>query len=269
MRALARELALIGLVALVLTGAPSEVGAQDTIPWPAGNRLAVSVTGRVASRLGNRLTLVYTLASGVTSEQAAQSFVLRTYVPEYTLEAPLPWISKRGRVQDSAAAHWFALDNESMVGPGRAQDGFVFAGVGLLEIIPFRVQGAYDPPADIEESGVPVQRPPPFWANSAAGWTIGLVPLLTGAGPGELVELVRHQHARSCELGWITNAGVCRSLRVKLDQTAASLGRGQTPAARGQLQSFLNELDAQHGGHVTDNAYWLLLINAEFLRSRL
>lgn len=79
---------------------------------------------------------------------------------------------------------------------------------------------------------------------------------------------------RACgELGWISNAGVCRSLRVKLEQAGRAIERGRTDAARGQLESFLAELDARHGEppgkHVNDDAYWLLRTNAAFLLERL
>ncbi|HEX7118663.1 MAG TPA: hypothetical protein VF212_07750 [Longimicrobiales bacterium] len=75
---------------------------------------------------------------------------------------------------------------------------------------------------------------------------------------------------RACtDLAWITNSGVCRSLQAKLDAAARALERGQPGAARGPLASFLQELDAQHGTgpgkHVSDNAYWLLKINVEYV----
>jgi len=75
------------------------------------------------------------------------------------------------------------------------------------------------------------------------------------------------------ELAWITSGGICPSLQVKLDLARQSLGQGRQDSAKGQLEAFLDELDAQHGPepgkHVTDNAYWLLKVNAEFLLSRL
>ncbi|MFS8638569.1 MAG: hypothetical protein FWJ74_10805, partial [Gemmatimonadota bacterium] len=79
---------------------------------------------------------------------------------------------------------------------------------------------------------------------------------------------------RACgELGWITNAGVCRSLEAKLEAAERSLERGNTNSARGQLGAFLQELEAQHGPqpgkHVSDNAYWLLKINVEYVLSRM
>ena len=88
--------------------------------------------------------------------------------------------------------------------------------------------------------------------------------------PASGLDIIGEDLARACgDLGWITNAGICRSLRTKLNQAARSLDRGNTRSARGQLESFTQELDAQHGEppgkHVTDNAYWLLRTNAAYL----
>ncbi len=87
--------------------------------------------------------------------------------------------------------------------------------------------------------------------------------------PGEVIAALQGDLARSCELGWIANRGICNSLRGKLDHAAGSLERGQSGAGRGQLGSFLAELEAQHGPepgkHVSDAAYWLLKTNGERL----
>ncbi|HEX7048735.1 MAG TPA: hypothetical protein VF188_00885 [Longimicrobiales bacterium] len=75
------------------------------------------------------------------------------------------------------------------------------------------------------------------------------------------------------DLAWISNAGVCHSLRTKLEQAARAVERGQREAARGQLTAFLQELEAQHGPepgkHVSDDAYWLLRVNVAYLLERL
>ena len=56
-----------------------------------------------------------------------------------------------------------------MVQPGGTHDGLSFAGTGVLDIVPFRIQGAYQPPADVEETGFVVARPPSFWVIRLLG----------------------------------------------------------------------------------------------------
>ncbi|HEX6939588.1 MAG TPA: hypothetical protein VF158_09255 [Longimicrobiales bacterium] len=92
--------------------------------------------------------------------------------------------------------------------------------------------------------------------------------------PARGLGLVREDLGRACgELGRITSQGVCRSLEAKLEAAERSRGRGQTAAAREQLESFLAEFEAQHGEppgkHVNEAAYWLLRTNVEYLLERL
>lgn len=94
------------------------------------------------------------------------------------------------------------------------------------------------------------------------------------ANPNAALSLVREDLGHVCgELGWITDHGICRSLEAKLEAAARSLQRGNARSARGQLQSFLNELDAQHGPepgkHVGASAYALLSANVAYLLERL
>ena len=89
---------------------------------------------------------------------------------------------------------------------------------------------------------------------------------LTSASGG--LEWLSADLARSCTLKWIPHAGVCQSLRVKLENLRKSLDRGSRDAAGGQIAAFLQELEAQRGKHVDDNAYSLLKVIAEATRQR-
>lgn len=89
------------------------------------------------------------------------------------------------------------------------------------------------------------------------------------ADPVRALPLISADLEKACELSWITNAGVCRSLAAKLEQTSRSLSRGQRSAAQGQLRAFLRELEAQRGRHVDPNAYALLATNVRYLLDHL
>lgn len=88
------------------------------------------------------------------------------------------------------------------------------------------------------------------------------------------LELLSGDLARVCgDLAWINHQGVCRSLNAKLEAAARAITRQRPDSAKGPLQAFLQELDAQHGPqpgkHVTDDAYALLRVNAERLLNAL
>ncbi len=244
--------------------------AQDSIPWPQGNRLQVTVTARVVERPGDTIELVYSVANAASSEQAAQTFVVRTFISQYGMAGPAQWLGRRGMVQDSTAAQWFSIAREAFILPGASLGGFVLSGVGLLDIVPYRVKGHSDPPVYDDSQPWLIKTPPSFWANAVAGFTIGIVPIPEPVNVEERTRSLRQLTERSCvELGWITDQGVCRSLLAKLAAAIRALEGGRTEAARGTLDGFLAELDAQHGPepgkHVNDSAFWLLGVSAEFL----
>ncbi|MGB7211166.1 MAG: hypothetical protein WBC97_00915 [Gemmatimonadales bacterium] len=95
--------------------------------------------------------------------------------------------------------------------------------------------------------------------------TIGVVPAPSSSSSTDLIALLQAASSNACTMAWISNAGICTSLSQKLTAASASLTRGDTTAAKTQLGALQHELDAQRGKHVTDNAYWLLKTNAEYV----
>jgi hypothetical protein len=102
-----------------------------------------------------------------------------------------------------------------------------------------------------------------------------------------MVQFLMNEKEQAYKLGWITNAGVANSLDAKLKEAEKKLKEGQTQSAINILKSFILDLEAQHQGqtgqgqgantgnaqtsgkHVTDNAYYLLKPNAEFILYKL
>lgn len=92
--------------------------------------------------------------------------------------------------------------------------------------------------------------------------------------PTRAAALIHSDLERACgDLAWISNRRVCRSLQENLEEAARALERGNVESARGQIQGFLEELEARHGPepakHVNDNAYGLLRTNVAYLLGRL
>ncbi len=95
--------------------------------------------------------------------------------------------------------------------------------------------------------------------NAATGYTVGPT---TAPGAVELSALETQLISSCVTLGWITNAGICNSLQVKLAAAAANLAAGNRTAASNELQAFANELDALNVKFISPEAYWMLKINA-------
>ena len=99
--------------------------------------------------------------------------------------------------------------------------------------------------------------------------TIGIVPVPEANSGVGLVLFLEAARSGACDLTWISSPGICNSLAQKLTAASAALARGDTVAAKDQLGAFRNELDAQRGKHVSENAYWLLRPNATWVVAHL
>lgn len=256
-RAMRRQLTLL----LMATAAwlPAAALAQDSIPWPRGDRLSVSVRARLLVGVGDTVRIGYTVTNAPGSEQPSQAFVVRAFLTEYRLLSPTLWWGSRGVVQDSTAAQWDAMDPRAYIQAGSSLGGFEFAGVGVSDLVAYRVEGHYDLPAVAEaDEDLPAQRPLPFWVNSVPGFTVGIVPFPTDSTPGTVLGRLRTLTDRACELNWVA-APMCGSLRGRLDLAQQALSQGDTSAARAHVEGLRNDVLT-----LTDDAHALLKPNADY-----
>ena len=259
---------LVALNAFVLL--PALAGAQGA----PGTNLRVDVrvtrfemrgdTGRVEYVVRNR------------PESAEELFRFRVEAPSAVLRITRPdpaerWVTSTVS-KGLSMAGWGLLGTH--LGPGAESPPLSFAAIGLPAIVTYYASGWFPVPPyrPVQPGPSPAPRDA-ILANSVPGQTVGIEPFPEDRSPGNLLARLTGLRRQSCALGWITSDGVCHSLEVKLDAATASLSRSDAPSAQGQLGAFLGELEAQHGSqpgkHVTDNAYWLLKVNAEFLLGRL
>jgi len=241
--------------------------AQDSIPWPPENRLTVTVTPRVAIK-GDTIVLSYTIANALSSEQAAQTFVLRLDVSDYRLDAPADWFANRAMVQDSAAAHWYGARKQALIPPGATLAGFVLRGMGRAALVPYRVKGYHAPPVYDDSVGTPIQRPPSFWVNSVPGHTVGLIPIPRDSTPAGLLRTVRIVLADFCGVASRAD-GLCTSLKAELAAASDALARGAGDAAAGAIRAFKQELESPAANALGSGVAAALQIDADQILKRL
>lgn len=173
--------------------------------------------------------------------------------------------------------------------PGETAEGFRYTSKGLPTVQAFYVQGYVRPLNETElmeaatqltgkhygNSGevpdeIVNQLIPPPHLDSFSGTTIGAQVLSAqDSRPAPLAARLIRLKDQAAGLGWIKDPGTVTSLNQKLRSVQTALRRGRTKAAKGALNAFLNEIEAQRGVHLDDNAYYLLKANAEYLISRL
>ncbi len=91
---------------------------------------------------------------------------------------------------------------------------------------------------------------------------------VTDAGVG--LGFLRGDVETSCgALAWITDSTVCTLLLVQVSDAQTAWSQADSATTRTVVEGFLNTVQAQHdtaaGLPITDNAFWLLTVNAEFI----
>ena len=253
--------ASIGVVLLMSAVA----GAQKLVP----TGFAPSVHVDSAYFRGETLYVVHRVSNATSSTVPVWGIVLETPATGISQKRPGNghWFLNRGTFDGRQTVQWMGL-GRATIEAGRTSPALILGGVGLPGVVR-RWVIAYTPPPKTEN---PDREPDidPMVQRSVPGWSVGIVPVPADGTPASLTTRLRALLTRSCgELKWITQAGVCHSLDVKLEHAQSALRSGQTNVARNELSAFANELDAQYGPQpgkrVTDAGYALLSPNVTYL----
>jgi hypothetical protein len=256
---------------LLLVMAPTLAQAQArTLKGVLPLRVTVHVAdARVA---GDTTTIDYTVENVRAGGEDFWGLLVATPATVVRMPAPasLNW-GIHPQYMDQPIVGWM-LYEDTLIGPGRTTPPLRLVARGLPGIVRYWAVPdlmAHPPVAsDVDDAS------DDYITFSDSGLTVGIVPVPSDATPSALAERLRAFLSRSCgSLGWITQAGVCHSLDVKLTIALDAIAAGRSTEARGALSAFANELEAQHGAepgkHVNDAAYALLSGNATYLLSRL
>ncbi len=245
------------------------------------NRVAPSVEATAISATGDVLQYRYTISNGtgplVDQDLRRIELGCAAGIQTESLVKPIAWnaSTRMSAFTDRTVCDFRLRVVTDGVSPGASESGFGVDTRFLPSVVPVAVWGLR---GGIERyPGIDDVRPelgdlvstvngidggwfetqavgPAIAPEDLADPTVGIAYLLSSLGD-------------ACDLGWVDDAtGVCHSLEVKLQQAQASI-QADRPSARQQIQAFLNELEAQRGQHVNENAYWLLTVSAQYVLS--
>ena len=184
---------------------------------------------------------------------------------------------------------WYSAYSSEDISPGNSLSGFFVTTTALPGIVRSWTQGDHPLPSVPESAAQATCGPPDPYSSddNVILKTVGPDILPKNLTPVQLLTRLISLKEQAFQLGWITNAGVANSLDAKLNEAKKKLQEGQTQVTVNLLKSFILDLEAQHQGqtgqgqgastgnaqtsrkHVTDNAYYLLKPNAEFILYKL
>lgn len=255
----------------------------------AVDKVDASLTVQV-SPSGTSFEYHYVLANGPTGRQAIGFLDVLCPAGDPTLSAagPSSWNARaeaNGKL-DGAQGLWLCnysvRTDGAWVAPGstlfdlRINSVWLPAvrsarayGLAALAVLPSEVADTPDTVLTL------LERTQGFGFFTGGGRSVSVVaparPPTALSDPSAGLDSVRVDESLACSLNWIADQVVCAHLAGDLDQAQLAVNQGNNSGGRAQLQSFLAELDTQHGPGlpVNDNAYWLLKINVEFILSRI
>lgn len=260
-------------------------GQTRSVEIVGGNRIAPSVETSIR-REGASLAYGFRIRNGQTEHSSQPIGVIEMSCPESSVRsAPDGWSGSllESETFGGFVCHFFAQKRAAGIQPGSGIEGFTVESSRLPGITRAKIMGLFDEFPALPGSLGETPRDIAKLYNRALGVAAGLeeeggwkLPRTVGpAIPPVEYDLtrLREQLEQVCDLGWISNRGVCNSLRKKLRNAGRSLEREKTKTARNQIRAFVKQLEAQNGPqpgkHVDDNAFALLKTNAEFLLERL
>lgn len=211
----------------------------------------IGITGGVVS-----LSLVVDVDSA--SPESLFIFTIDAPSPPSQVVSPQPaadWLVSplyRGR----SVASWTALGT---IDRGASTPTLAYSAPGLPGIDTTWAEGYFSLPVEnqVDTADVPVLDPDPLVSRSVRGLGVGIDPIPVGSTVATLTARLDSLRGQTCTLSWITSATLCTTLS------------GYLTAQPANLTQFNADLAANHttGGPVSDNAYWLLKANADYIIS--
>lgn len=233
---------------------------------PPGSNLSVDVRVSSVRLEGDTARVEYVLFNRSSSIEKLVSFTVDAPAPPIQLHSPgSPREWDVGSIfWDRTVASWAAL---ATIPQGAKSPQLWFRALGLPTIVTGWYQGDALPTlGEDDPENDPEKEPVAHDAlehGSIRVETIGVEPLPSPVTDQRLTMRLHRLTDRSCTLGWISDATLCYKLRGHLS------AEPWFEAQPVRLAAFLRELIAGHasGGLVSDNAYWLLKTNAEYIQA--
>jgi hypothetical protein len=187
------------------------------------------------------------------------------------LSAPQPgW---RAIVGTDGTAHWEAIRDTSFVLPKQALGGFSITSHDPPALGRFTLSPHIDPdrapimpPGDDPGDGDRYNQDLARYVESQSVEGVTLVPAApVTVTPDAMLANLTNQIVQARSLGWISNDGITRSLRAKLEPARAAFSRRQLEMAQSVLSALRNEVAAQSGKSLSTEAVALLDFNIQYV----
>jgi hypothetical protein len=252
-----------------------------TATLDSGNKVKPSIHSTVS--LDNSGSFLYTYE--VSNLSGASQLLQHLYIshPSSVTEAQAPTPQSEwdmGEYKNQGIWSWAKiLGTMRGIPAGQTVKGFSFKSKGLPTIVDAKFSGKrrvrFSGPGDDDPDGVQesfdrvyaslkAQYPDKF-VDTVQLKTVGPIdPPATFSAESSIQNLIALV-TQSRSQNWIDNDGIMTSFKAKLDTAKTKIAAGDAKTAKNVLGSFLNDVQAQNGKHLTSEAYALLYFNGKYL----
>lgn len=268
-------------------------GYYEDCYYETGDRISLAVSGQISKDQGEGgFSYTYGVKSDSKSEQdvwvfqiilPGENIILNTNTPSGWGGAG--WSGKPTKYshrREIKPPYWIAWTApETNLKPSGGASGFMFqTSYGLPGIVDYYAEGESIArcPEGMAVDFIPGYHDLTPYGPGIVGKTIGPTAPPADFKPLDFLNYIIDLKHQSTFLGWIKNKGIENSLDAKLDNARKKIEQGNTQAAKGILNAFINEVEAQgcetydkcpEGKHLTPEAHTLLKYNAQYLISNL
>jgi hypothetical protein len=244
------------------------VGALPLCAQSQGTHLAVDITIASAIVRGDTVGITYQVYNRPTSQDSLAELLVDAPALVKQIAHPQPDsdFSVLGNYQGRPMANWAFL---ALIGPAATSQPLYFESVGIPDTVTFWAGGDYPPPDEEVGDTTPTDV---IHYHSVPGTTVGVKSWPADRSPAALITRLRGltQSACGASLQWITNSALCAQLLNDLDQAEAYRSNGQVSEAISTLDNYAALLSGGNGTYaagVSSSAYWLLVTNANIIKS--
>ncbi len=249
------------------------------------NKLAVNVTPLVHLE-NDKVTYIYTVFNQKKSEQPMVSFYVEIAVPfEGTeMSASSSWRPMgccatdewRAKATGKKVVTWIIATDSAMVQAGSSMDGFKLSLKSLPGIKSFYAQG-YTPSSipqgefDGEEYLAKIELQDLF-NNSYSGLTVAPDAIPDAADATVLINRLVGLSQQATKLQWLSKTFSTNEVEKYLKKSKDALSSKNDAVSRSSLEQLRTALDgekAKGSKNLTDNGYYLLKPNVDFILSKL
>jgi hypothetical protein len=248
-----------------------------------GNKISVGVKTTVQRNSSFQFEYSYTISSMPQSIQNVWACIVVTMLTQNNISgisSPPKWEFGIPDNTPTIQIRWSTIGGE--IFPGNNLSGFQFAAIGLPCIVNYYAEGYHGIPKwpeSVEDDSIPGYDDLTPYGPGVVGKTIGPAPIPEPFYHTAFLDTLVSYTQQAYDLQWLSDSHFLSRINRDLTQAKRTLDRGDSARCASEIISFQQTIQTEytsttqqkgkHIPYVSNEAYYLLYYNAQYLVDRL